>query len=45
MIAFIFGAISMLLPFIAMSEIYLNRKYVRKRNWLNKWGMLTDELR
>jgi len=28
-----------------MSVIYLNRKNVKKRSWINKWGMLTDELR
>jgi len=45
MIAFVFGAISILLPFITMSTIYERRRQVKKRTWLNRWGMLTEELR
>ena len=41
--AFVFGAFSLLLPFILMSVIYKHRKNVRKRKWKVKYGMLTDE--
>lgn len=42
--AIVFGAISLLLPFIAMTVIYHNRKSIRKHHWKMKYGMLTDEL-
>ena len=38
-----FGAFSLLLPFILMTVIYANRKSVRKRVWQVRFGMLTDE--
>jgi hypothetical protein len=41
--AFVFGAFSLLFPFILMSVIYANRKSVRKRTWRVKFGELTDE--
>ena len=42
--AFVFGAFSLLLPFILMTVIYKHRKNIRKRKWKIKYGMLTDEL-
>lgn len=41
--AFFFGAFTLLLPFILMTVIYSNRKTVRKRTWIVRFGMLTDE--
>lgn len=41
--AFMFGTFTLLLPFILMTVIYANRKNVRKRIWMIKFGMLTEE--
>ena len=41
--AFGFGAFSILLPFILMTVIYKHRKVIRKRKFIIKYGMLTDE--
>ncbi len=43
--AFIFGAACILLPFMTMSLIYINRKHIKKRDWKKKFGMLTEECR
>eukprot|EP00347_Sterkiella_histriomuscorum_P005340 403356986 len=45
LIAFIFGAISLLLPFMAMTLIYHNRRIIKSKKWKMKFGMLTDECR
>ncbi|CDW72275.1 fu domain containing protein [Stylonychia lemnae] len=43
--AFIFGAISLLLPFLAMTVIYQNRKKIKQNSWNSRFGMLTEEVR
>eukprot|EP00347_Sterkiella_histriomuscorum_P011981 403370353 len=45
LIAFIFGAVSLLLPFLTMTIIYHNRRHVKNLEWKKKFGMLTDECR
>eukprot|EP00347_Sterkiella_histriomuscorum_P006839 403351236 len=45
LIAFVFGAISLLLPFLTMTIIYHNRRHVKNLEWKKKFGMLTDECR
>lgn len=45
LIAFVFGAVSLLLPFLAMSLIYHNRKRIKSNRWQLQFGMLTEELR
>ena len=45
LIAFVFGAISLLLPFLTMTLIYHNRRVIRSLKWKKKFGMLTEECR
>ncbi|CDW87978.1 cadg multi-domain protein [Stylonychia lemnae] len=45
LVAFIFGTISILLPFLSMTVIYHNRKMIKKFQWKKSYGMLTDEVR
>ena len=44
-IAFFFGTLSLLLPFLTMTLIYENRRYVKRVVWKEKFGMLTEEVR
>eukprot|EP00347_Sterkiella_histriomuscorum_P013631 403363980 len=43
LIAFIFGAISLLLPSMGMTLIFHNRRILKNKKWKMKFGMLTDE--
>lgn len=40
---FIFGVFAIMFPFIMMSIIYANRRFVRKRKFTVSYGMLTEE--
>ncbi|CDW85864.1 cadg multi-domain protein [Stylonychia lemnae] len=43
--AFVFGTLSLLLPFLAMTMIYRNRKMIKQNSWNDRFGMLTEEIR
>lgn len=44
-VAFVFGVFVLMVPFITMTIIYKSREVIRKKRFVRKFGMLSDELR